>query len=416
MAATRATISLYLDRSSNPSGGVCGIYIRVSFAGKRRFYSLPKKFELSEGRVKMGLTPDDFEKATGSKPRGDFKVIYNILNTYKSRAVAISDKLDTRFSWGEFEKEYLGNQRAKCFLKAAFEDYAQQLRTEGRISTAVSHECACASFEKFRPGTEFASVTVKFLKDYEGWMHKDGNSPTTIGIYCRNLRTVMKKYATFTPEAYPFGLQQHGKFEIPTSVNHKKALTTEQIKAIRDYNLVAGTPQDKARDYWLLIYYCNGMNIKDIALLKHADIDGDTLSFIRAKTSRTKKKQTPITVKLNDRAKAIIAKWAMPPGSSPFLFPILSDGLTPAQQYDRIGDFRGFVNENMKEIGNKLGIPRLTSYVGRHSFATTLKNKGFEVAYISESLGHSSVLTTQRYLNSFGSDKKHAAAAALDEL
>jgi site-specific recombinase XerD len=90
--------------------------------------------------------------------------------------------------------------------------------------------------------------------------------------------------------------------------------------------------------------------------------------------------------------------------------------LSPAQQYERLHDFRAFVNDNMKSIGEKLGIPRLTSYVGRHSFATTLKNKGFEVAYISESLGHANVKTTQDYLGSFGSDKKQAAAVALDEL
>src|SRR6266702_1162218 len=104
MASNRATVGLYIDKSQNPDGGVCAVYVRITYKRQRWFYCLPKKYELSEGRVKNGLTVEDFEKATGPKPRGDYKTIAAILNTYKSRAVTIVDKLDTRFSKIEFEK------------------------------------------------------------------------------------------------------------------------------------------------------------------------------------------------------------------------------------------------------------------------------------------------------------------------
>ena len=46
-----------------------------------------------------------------------------------------------------------------------------------------------------------------------------------------------------------------------------------------------------ARDYWTFIYLTNGLNVKDLCLLKHMDIDGTTLKFIRAKTIRQKKEK-----------------------------------------------------------------------------------------------------------------------------
>jgi len=45
---------------------------------------------------------------------------------------------------------------------------------------------------------------------------------------------------------------------------------------------------DRAKDYWIFMYLCNGRNVKDMSLLTYADIKGDVLEFIRAKTVRTK--------------------------------------------------------------------------------------------------------------------------------
>ena len=47
-----------------------------------------------------------------------------------------------------------------------------------------------------------------------------------------------------------------------------------------------------------------------------------------------------------------------------------------------------------------LSIP-LTSYVARHSWATTAKDEGVAISVISESLGHTSEKVTHVYLASF---------------
>ena len=57
-----------------------------------------------------------------------------------------------------------------------------------------------------------------------------------------------------------------------------------------------------------------------------------------------------------------------------------------------------------------LAIPFFTAflnitYVARHSFATVLKRSGVNIALISESLGHTSLSTTQYYLDSFENEQ-----------
>ena len=68
----------------------------------------------------------------------------------------------------------------------------------------------------------------------------------------------------------------------------------------------------------------------------------------------------------------------------------------------------------MKRIGVQLGISKpVTTYTARHSFSTVLKRSGVSIEYISESLGHSSLQTTENYLDSFEDDVKRKYADLL---
>lgn len=75
------------------------------------------------------------------------------------------------------------------------------------------------------------------------------------------------------------------------------------------------------------------------------------------------------------------------------------------------------VNAAMARLAKKLEIKvPVTTYVARHSFATILKRGGAPIEYISESLGHSNVMTTESYLGSFGSDSREKFAKILVDL
>jgi len=53
-------------------------------------------------------------------------------------------------------------------------------------------------------------------------------------------------------------------------------------------------------------------------------------------------------------------------------------------------------------VGVELGFElNLITYVARHSFATILVRSGASLAFASQSLGHTNVLTTQKYFAGF---------------
>jgi integrase len=71
------------------------------------------------------------------------------------------------------------------------------------------------------------------------------------------------------------------------------------------------------------------------------------------------------------------------------------------------------INMRMKKVGNALGISGITTYTARHSYATALKRGGAGIAFISESMGHTDLKTTESYLASFETDERRKNALML---
>ena len=160
------------------------------------------------------------------------------------------------------------------------------------------------------------------------------------------------------------------------------------------------------------------MNFADIIELKPENISNNILQFVRQKTKRTKKKDLrPITVGLNQRAIQIINKWKNTDPSNPYLFPVLEPNLNPVTAKHRCKRFIKWVNKRMDIIAKDLEInQKIGTYAARHSFSTVLKRKGVSTEFIKESLGHSSAVTTENYLDSFTDDVKIEYANLLTEL
>ena len=158
-----------------------------------------------------------------------------------------------------------------------------------------------------------------------------------------------------------------------------------------------------SKDLFVFSYLGCGINMIDMAYLTYSNIIDDRICFKRHKTGQG------ITFRLLPQTIEIINKYKNEGYSlSDYIFPILDKKfhITEIQQYDRIRKVTKGVNRNLKKIGSFLGlnIP-LTTYVARHSFATVLKRSGVNVAIISEALGHTSLSTTQFYLDSFDNEQ-----------
>lgn len=326
-----------------------------------------------------------------------------------------------RFTFDAFKEAYFTKQSIHDDLFSMFQYYIDELREQGRVGTAVSYECALNSIINFvrKPMFEFALITPAFLKSYENWMVSEDNSLTTVGIYLRCVRRLFNlaiKRGIAEQSDYPFG-SDADLYRIPEPQNVKKALTLEEIKKIFHYDSPAGSPEQFYKDIWVFSYLCNGINIKDICLLRYGDLEEESIRFRRAKTALTNRKSKPITAARIEQIDAIIERWGVKPiKPQQFIFPFITPGMTPEGQNKRVRQIVKQTNKYIKRVAEEVGIKTpVSTYTARHSFATVLRNSGTNVAFISEMLGHTNVKTTESYLASIGDDTRKKIAEHLTD-
>jgi len=259
----------------------------------------------------------------------------------------------------------------------------------------------------------FDKINVEFLTKFEKWILSSGNSPTTVGYYVRCIKKLYNdaiRRGDAKIENYPFGDLKKGLYSPPSPKNIKKALTLKDLKNLIEYKPIDRSPEHYYRDMWVFSYLGNGINMKDISLLKYGDIKGENIHFERAKTTNTNRSSKPISIALIKDNQAIIERWGNPRvDDNSFIFPVLTGKETPEKERALIQQFTKQVNKYIKRIAKKVGIQEnISTYSARHSFATVLKRSGINLAYISEALGHSNLKTTESYLDSFEDETRKA--------
>lgn len=397
-----ATVSAFIDKYHPQKDGNCSVSIKVTSQRKKKYYP-----------TGISIKATDFERVMTAKRRNEAdKALYNKIHSFENKAIEAVELLPV-FTFGKFEDIYLENRDAADSISFGFDKYIKELKEEKRIGTAVSYEVAKKSLESFKAGLKYADITKPLLTQYENWMLEKNKSKTTVGIYLRSLRAIFNR-ANIDKSLYPFG-EGKGKYSIPTSKNIKKALTLQEIAQIFHYETKPGTTEAMAKDYWIFIYLCNGLNVKDLCLLKRKNIEGNVLQYERAKTKRSKKDSEKIVVSLKPEAIAIIKNWGVPSiNPESFVFPHLQKGMTAEKERKVIQQLTKTINKYMKQIAKALEIKKgVTTYFARHSFATVLRNSGVSMEFISEALGHSDMKTTKSYLAGFEIEKIHETTNAL---
>ena len=389
-----ATASIYLDELRPRKDGTCSVKIKITYNRKRMYVS-----------TGIFLTPEQFNKViqpegNGKRKSKENKDLHTDLLFKLNKANEIIEKLPI-FTFDNFEEQYFEKRNISNSVSYAFDKYIEQLKIEKRIGTAESYESTKKSLEAFKKNLTFADITPKLLKKYENWMLDNGKSITTVGIYLRSLRSIFN-LNNIDKSLYPFG-EGRGKYSIPTGKNTKKALTIGEISKIYNYQAPENSTKEMAKEYWIFLYLSNGMNVKDFCFLKWSDIKGDVLTYTREKTKRSRKESRKISVALKPETCSIINKWGKPSlVEDAYIFPHIIQGMTAETQQAIIKQLTKTINKYMKQIARELQIIKdCTTYFARHSFATVLKRSGAKIELISELLGHSSVLTTSSYLDSF---------------
>ncbi len=403
---------------------------RITYKGERYYISLG--FDLIEDKFNdiFGWALDEntlkkkrVEKNIKSKEN---KSIYNLIAAQFER---IKKTVEEIHQTQEYSHETLRNKLSKgrrAYLDAAFENKIAELNRKGQAGTAVGYQTALNCFNRYKSNVRFVDITPQWLENFECWALNDsrtsketknkkkhkGINETSISIYLRCLRTLFNeaiRCGDVPKAAYPFYSKETKGYRIPKGSGTKIALTIEQMQRIAALELEKGSSLERCRDIFLLSFQLGGINIKDLLLLKWKYIVNNEVHFVREKTKNTVHEKKSIIIPFTDTAKRILESQGNSDKSpDAYVIPFLTDGLTPQKQRKNIMSYTKQVNKQLKRIGKKEGIEieGLSTMVSRHSFATILKNSGAPIAFIGETLGHTSTKTTESYLKSFESDQR----------
>lgn len=282
--------------------------------------------------------------------------------------------------------------KSEKFLFIYMEQIIKELEDNRQISTAANYKSTLKSFKRFRNGKNIAlsKINDKVIQQYEAYLKNEGIKMNTVSFYMRVMRAVYNR-------AVEDGLAAEKQLfkNVYTGIDktEKRAVPLQTIKAIKELYMPSRALHF-ARDMFLFSFYTRGMSFVDMAYLKKTDLDNGILTYKRRKTKQQ------LSIKWEKCMQDIVNKW---PSYNEYLLPIITTaGKDERTQYKSC---QKNVNQQLRKISKILKMRKgITMYVARHSWASIAKNMNIPLGVISDSMGHTSLKTTQIYLNAIDMD------------
>lgn len=314
------------------------------------------------------------------------------------------------------QNEAKGQRPVKGFL-AFLKNEVERQCENGHLSVANNYASAGNSFRRFLDSKgmkdlSFKKLTSLIVSDYEAWLQSNGLCKNTCSFYVRALQSVYNKAARqqLTVDQQPF---RHAYRGVAKTV--KRAITPEDIYRLcvldihqkliaqgykADSCRLAGhqRPLEFARDLFVFSFCARGLTFVDLAFMRKSDIVGGIMTYVRRKTKQR------MEVRVEPLMQTIIDRY---PSDTAYLFPILTNTDDHRKVYQRYRYAITRYNHCLRQLGEMMGNLKLTSYVARHSWATTAHRQNVPLPVISQSMGHDSVKTTEIYLKSLEGNVIH---------
>lgn len=388
-----------LDTDKKRKDGKCTIKLRIIYDRKYKYYS-----------TKISVTEEEYLKLFGNRLNADLREKRLAVYLFLKRAYDVVSEM-SGFSFDDFKVRFTRKRIDVKSVYPYYESYIKILNSEDRIGTRDNYIYSMKKLKEFhgKDSISFETITPTFLRRYEKWIVDEGNSKTTVGIYCRPLKKIFNDAiadGVIDSDRNPFGDLKRGKYKAPEGNNTKKALSLNDLKNIITYIPEPGSSEYYYRDMWVFSYLGNGINMKDLCLLKYKDIDGNYIRFNREKTKNTNRSARPISIALIDMNKEIIERWGnFPRERDSFIFPVLNGKPKEEEIKRKVQQFTKQVNKYMKRIGEKLNVEaKITTYYARHSYVTASLRAGIDIHTITENVGHSSLKVIGKYIDSLNEE------------
>lgn len=328
-----------------------------------------------------------------------------ILSNLKQKAWTIIDGFNLEeidFTLNQFEERFRGKESSKMTVLEFWEDKIKDLNLAGRTGNARAYQDTKKSFFKFCKNQKilFKEITVEVVEKYETHLRSTGSNDGGIGVRMRELRALFNdaiKKGVVLEKYYPFKIYKVSKLK---SSGFKKALTREEVRLIENFDEIKYPHLREAKHLFVFSYYTRGMNYADILKLTWSNVINDKIYYSRSKT------KGKFIIKILQPVQDILDYYKEINVKTNYVFPILlNEGLSPIQIENRKAKKLKRYNSDLKKIAQIVGIDKpISSYYGRHSYATNLKQLGTSIELISQSMGHQNVSITSAYLKDFEND------------
>ena len=239
------------------------------------------------------------------------------------------------------------------------------VRTKNNNGTLRIYESAVKTIAEFcdYESLMLEDIDVDWIDSFVLHLKNKGNKENTVATRLRCIRTVIsyaRKRGKTKEDAFL-------NYSIKTEETVKRSLNVEQLRILHDANL--SKIRSRHRDVFFLIFFLMGINLIDLSQLR--EISDGRIFYKRAKTG------TAYSIKVEPEAQAIIDKYR---GKEHLLS--IFDNVKSYLYYERS------LNHSLKLICTELGLPSITVYWARHSFATVAYELGISMDIIADCLGH----------------------------
>lgn len=223
----------------------------------------------------------------------------------------------------------------------------------------------------------FTAITYKMLKRYEESL---SSKPRAQSLYLGQIRHLYREAARSynTDHEQVIKNDPFLRYRVPRQVLQKgvRALSLEQLLGIYRFE---GRPHGRAqlaRDCFILSFALMGMNSVD---MYNATVCKDgVICYKRTKTKDRRSDEAYIEVKVHPVLDKLMKKYK----GQGRIFNFSKRYATPT-------DFNRALNIGLKEVDKEVGIPGLSFYQARHTFATLSRNlMHFSKSDVDEALNH----------------------------
>ncbi|MGZ3766750.1 MAG: site-specific integrase [Mucilaginibacter sp.] len=303
------------------------------------------------------------------------------IDEYRLAISNISEKLD--FFSAEALRDFLLNKNKEIDFIEFCDGHICQLKKDKRGGTAANHTTVRNSVVDYfgREKVSILEITAPMLRSYERFLRSkrtikrnnqlnkevttENDAITDSGLYnyMRDLRTLFnaarEKYndedlGIIRIPHYPFNKYKVGS----PPATKKRNISAKLIIKIRDCKTRENSRTELAKELFMLSFYLCGINAVDLYHISKNNIKKGRLEYNRCKTEGRRKDNAFISIKLIEEAVPLLEKYIE----------------KLSLRYATSKGFDGALSRGMKHLREITGIPEVTYYWARHSFANCARN------------------------------------------